>query len=242
MKHTFSIIAGLLVATVMNAANTANVTLTLTGTGGSEASQLKLRIDPDVNEATTAAWFPNTENTGTVNLYAEINGEKYSQYKYNNLTNAPLVVVTNRRDAAQQHYTITFAVFANTEVLYLTDLAVDKNNPIAITNGGTYEFDVNTTLHPDYVAGTNYVVKNRFVINYARQVDEGELNLCFQYGILTIVNNPYLGNIVVKDENGVTKVDAESTNTPQEINLTALPAGQYSVEFNNGERKYYIVK
>lgn len=240
MKYTFSIIAGLLVASVMYAANTANVTLTLTGNGGSEASQLKLRIDPDVTEATTATWFPNTESTGTVNLYAEIGGEKYSQYKYKSLTNTPLVVVTNRREAAQQHYTITFAVFANTEVLYLTDMAVDKDNPIAITNGGTYEFDVNTTLHPDYVAGTNYVVKDRFVINYARIPDTGDLALCFQYGKLTINNNPYLTNIVIKDEEGDTKMDVESANTPQEIDLSALAAGQYTVEI--GTEKFIILK
>ena len=37
----------------------------------------------------------------------------------------------------------------------------------AITNGATYEFEVNTTLHADYVEGTNYVIANRFFINHA---------------------------------------------------------------------------
>ena len=51
-----------------------------------------------------------------------------------------------------------------TDGLTLFDRATGIATPI--THNGTYEFDVNTTLHPDFVAGTNYTVKERFYINY----------------------------------------------------------------------------
>lgn len=168
MKKIVTFIMGLVAFATLNAANTANVTLTLTANGGTEASQVKLRLDPSVTAPTYASWFQNLEAVGTVNIYAKIGAEKYSQYKYNTLTNVPLEVVANRRAASLQHYTITFSVAVNTETLYLTDLVLDPNNenPIAIVDGQSYEFDVNTTLHPSYVAGQNFTIADRFVINY----------------------------------------------------------------------------
>lgn len=168
MKKIVSFIMGLVAFATLNAANTANVTLTLTANGGTEASQVKLRLDPSVTAPTYASWFQNLEAVGTVNIYAKIGAEKYSQYKYNTLTNVPLEVVTNRRAASMQHYTITFSVLVNTETLYLTDLLLDPNNehPIAIVDGESYGFDVNTTLHPSYVEGSNFVIADRFIINY----------------------------------------------------------------------------
>jgi len=168
MKKIVTFILGLVAFTTLNAANTANVTLTLSANGGTEASNVKLRLDPSVTSVSGASWFQNLEAEGTVNIYAKVGANKYSQYKYNTLTNVPLEVVTNRRAATLQHYTITFSVLVDTETLYLTDLVLDPNNenPIAIVDGQSYEFDVNTTLHPNYVAGSNYVVEDRFIINY----------------------------------------------------------------------------
>ena len=168
MKKIVTFIMGLVAFSTLNAANTANVTLTLSANGGTEASQVKLRLDPSVTAPTYASWFQNLEAVGTVNIYAKVGAEKYSQYKYNTLTNVPLEVVTNRRAASLQHYTITFSVLVNTETLYLTDLLLDPNNehPIAIVDGESYGFDVNTTLHPSYVEGSNFVIADRFVINY----------------------------------------------------------------------------
>lgn len=166
MKKILSVILGLVAMTSLYAANTEVARLTLTGQGGVENSYITLRVDPTVTTAQTGAFFQNTDLDGNVNIYIKDGANKYSSYKKDDLTNLPLVIITNRRDAADQHYTITFNVPTSTVGLKLYDLAVAPTTPIDITNGDTYEFDVNTTLHPDYVAGTNYTINNRFVINY----------------------------------------------------------------------------
>lgn len=164
MKKILTVILGLAAITSLYAANTEVARLTLTGQGGVENSYITLRVDPTVTTAQTGAFFQNTDLDGNVNLYISNNTEKYSSYKKDNLTNLPLEVITNRRAAANQHYTITFNVPTSTVGLKLKDLKTGDN--VDIVNNGTYEFDVNTTLHSDYVEGTNYVVKDRFVINY----------------------------------------------------------------------------
>lgn len=166
MKKVFSFIMGLVAMTSLQAANTEVARLTLTGQGGTEASYITLRVDPDVTTAQTGAYFENTDLTGNVNIYVLDGATKLSSYKKDDLTNLHLGILTNRRDAADQHYTITFNVPTSTVGLKLYDLAVDPTTPIDITNGDTYEFEVNTTLHPDFVAGTNYTINDRFVINY----------------------------------------------------------------------------
>ena len=152
--------------TSLQAANTEVARLTLTGQGGTEASYITLRVDPDVTTAQTGAYFENTDLTGNVNIYVLDGATKLSSYKKDDLTNLHLGIITNRRDAADQHYTISFNVPTSTVGLKLYDLVVDPTTPIDIANGDTYEFDVNTTLHPDFVAGTNYTINDRFIINY----------------------------------------------------------------------------
>jgi len=172
MKKVFSFIMGLVAMTSLYAANTEVARLTLTGQGGVENSYITLRVDPTVTTAQTGAYFQNTDLDGNVNLYISNNTEKYSSYKKDDLTNLPLEVITNRRAAANQHYTITFNVPTSTVGLKLKDLKTGDN--VDIVNNGTYEFDVNTTLHPDYVEGTNYVIKDRFVINYTYVIMKGD--------------------------------------------------------------------
>lgn len=164
MKKILTVILGLVAITSLYAANTEVARLTLTGQGGVENSYITLRVDPTVTTAQTGAFFQNTDLDGNVNLYISNNTEKYSSYKKDNLTNLPLEVITNRREAANQHYTITFNVPTSTVGLKLKDLKTGDN--VDIVNNGTYEFDVNTTLHPNYVEGTNYVISGRFVINF----------------------------------------------------------------------------
>lgn len=164
MKKILSVILGLVAMTSLYAANTEVARLTLTGQGGVENSYITLRVDPTVTTAQTGAFFQNTDLDGNVNLYIVQNSDKYSSFKKDDLTNLPLEVITNRRAAANQHYTITFNVPTSTVGLKLKDLKTGDN--VDIVNNTSYEFDVNTTLHPDYVEGTNYVISGRFVINY----------------------------------------------------------------------------
>lgn len=164
MKKIFSFAMGLLAMTTLQAANTEVARLTLTGQGGTESSNVTLRVDPAVSTAQTTSFFGATDEIGQVNIYAIEGTATYSAYKKDNLSKLELQIITNRRDAADQHYTLTFNVPTLTDGLTLFDRATGTATPI--THNGTYEFDVNTTLHPDFVAGTNYTVKERFYINY----------------------------------------------------------------------------
>lgn len=199
--------------TSLQAANTEVARLTLTGQGGTEASYITLRVDPAVTTAETGAYFENTDLTGNVNIYVQDGANKWSSYKKNDLANLPLGIITNRRAVADQHYTITFNVPTSTAGLKLYDMVANPGNPIDITNGGTYEFDVNTTLHPDYVAGSNYVIANRFVINYVPNP-----SLCFNYNVLEVLDHAG-ESLVVKQ--GDTEI----------ANVAALPAA-YQLDLN----------
>lgn len=239
MKKVLSIICALATMCAVHAANTEVARLTLTGQGSNASSYITLRVDPTVMSAETSSYFQNTELTENVNIYIAVGSDKYSSYKLNEIKNLPIAIVTNRQAAADQHYTITFNVPTINEGFKITDLR-DNNRTVNITNGGTFEFDVNATTDPEYVAGTNYVVANRFVINYERHADSGELEICHKDNKLELLNNPYTENIVVKDAEGNKVKDVPSTNTPQYIDLSDLPAGQYTVELNDGNRKFVI--
>lgn len=107
---------------------------------------------------------------------------------------------------------------------------------------------------PDYVFRVdadqlNTTVNNRFLINYAFEPDEGELNICFNEkgtNILEIKNNPYTGKIAIKNAAGedVLRSPYQPLKTPQEIDLSSLPAGRYTVILtkDDEEKKLIIVK
>lgn len=164
MKKIFSFVLGLFAVTALQAANTEVARITITGQGGTEASNVTLRVDPSVAEDQISSFLGATDETGQVNIYAIKGTEKYSVIKSNKFENLELQVITNRRAASLQHYTLSFNVPTINEGLSLYDRKTGtKTN---ITNGGSYEFDVNTTLHSDYVEGTNYTIADRFIINY----------------------------------------------------------------------------
>ncbi len=199
----------------LQAANTEVARLTLTGQGGTEASYITLRLDPTVSTAETSSFFENTDLTGNVNLYVLNNTDRYSSYKKNDLTDLSIGMITNRRAAADQHYTLTFKVTTMTEGLKLLDRVTGVVTPI--TDNGTYEFDVNTTLHPDFVAGTNYVIKDRFVINGTPVAE----SLCFNNNILEV--NGYTGKSLV-----IKQGTSEIVNIPSLPAMKAIPLGAYT--------------
>ena len=181
MKKLFSIVVALLAITAAQAANTEVVLISLTGQGGSEASNVVLRVDPSISADETSSYFGVSDEVGQVNIYALKGASQYSAIKSSAISELELQVITNRRAAANQHYTLTFNVPTLTEGLTLYDSKTGEYK--AITNGATYEFEVNTTLHADYVEGTNYVVANRFFINHAAPAVPG---ICNNYDKLQI--------------------------------------------------------
>lgn len=236
MKRLFSAIIALVAVISLQAANTEVARLTLTADGSPAASNITVRVDPTVMVAETGSYFENTELAENVNIYVTAGGSNYSSYKLNEIVNLHIAILTNRRPAANQLYTLTFNVPTINEGLKLKDLKTgDERN---IVNGDTYEFEVNTTLHPTYVEGTNFRIEDRFVINY-EPVDPSVLDVCFNKqakNLLKINANPWSdGRIVICDKNDVQVGDVH-LGTETDIDLTAL------TPVSEEAKQRYIVK
>ena len=225
MNKFISIIIAFAAIATMQAVNTEVARLTLTGQGSAASSDVTVRVDPSVSVAETSSFFKDVEYDEHVNIYVRLGAaddQKYSSYKRNDVSSLPIAFITNRTSASNQHYTITFNVPTRTEGLKLFDSHAEK--VVDIIHGATYEFDVNTTLEPGYVEGTNYEVVDRFFINVP--VDAGNLETCFTGTELQITNNPYYGKIVVKDGGGTTK--------------ETFAYGTTSIDFNKKVDESYI--
>lgn len=227
MKKIFSFVMGLFAVTALQAANTEVARITVIGQGGTEASNVTLRVDPTISEDATTSFFGVTDEVGQVNIYAIKGTEKYSVIKSAEFENLELQVITNRRAAANQHYTLSFNVPTSTNGLTLYDRKTGTTTNI--TNGGSYEFDVNTTLHTDYVEGTNYTIVDRFIINYVAPAPLVK-DICFKYNKLELTK--YDGATVEVFADGaataaLTKVVAGDAQF--DIDLSALASGKYKV-------------
>lgn len=112
----------------------------------------------------------NTHNYG---VYAVYGGNNYSEVyaSESSMKNIPLVVVTSREAAANQKYSFYFDWdndSENTGTITITDLRpkapLTAPHTITITKGGEYAFELGA--EDAFVAGSNCVIADRFVINY----------------------------------------------------------------------------
>lgn len=156
--------------------------------------------------------FMNSGLPQNLNVYAlndSVHQGRLSTLATTNLDGQHLGLAANQ---VATNYTFTFSnvtMEAGSE-LYLYDM--QKGTKQMIAENGTYSFEV-------ALADT---VETRFMLARALIPDEGELEICHQYGQLTINNNPYTTNIVVKDEEGQVVLDKIAMPTPQVINLASL--------------------
>lgn len=229
MKKTL-LFAIALFSVIAVSAQTAAVNIKLTAQNGGSSS---VTIVSGIT-GMRSTYVPSLVNTNNVGLYAEEAGTKYSTYTDNTLANVPLGFYTDANPLAAQNYTVNFALVGgaamNTETLTFTDLMTGNTFNINSTTPD-YNFSVTMANTPSYVAGTHYNVADRFMINYGGYTpDAGTLALCHQYGKLTINNNPYTTNIVIKDDKDVIVKNVAPMNTPQVIDLAGLAAGRYTVE------------
>lgn len=163
MKKIFSFIAGIVAAMTLQAASyTEAVQITMSGTGGTESQKLTLIVDQDQATVATNPNIASTYEVGQVNIYVANGSYKYDEYVANAISNLPLTIVTNRRDAS---YTFTFNAPIITDGLTLTDLRSNEGvKTIAITHNGSYTFTVGEA--DGYEANKNITIADRFVINY----------------------------------------------------------------------------
>ena len=190
MKKIFSFIVGLVAVTTLQAANyTEAARITMSCAGGSETQQLDLIVDADQATPATDPNLASTYEVGQVNLYIGDANAPKSSYTANAISNLPIVVVTNRRDAS---YTFTFNVPIATDGLVLTDLRSNEGvKAIPMTNGDSYTFSV--AGEANYAANTNVVIADRFVINYQAPAPQYETSLTLNaYGWATFSYNKVL--------------------------------------------------
>lgn len=119
-----------------------------------------------------------------------------------------------KTNSTETDYKFVFtALYPTNKEVKIIDLEMDSI--ITIAKNATYAF----------TAATGQTLTNRFQFYVPFSGDEGELDVCYQYGDLTINNNPYTTNIVVKDMADNIVIDKMARNTPQVIDLSSLEKG-----------------
>ena len=166
MKKILSLYVATLAAITMTAQDIA-VNIKLVAQSGGE-STLLLASGNGVSSADNATLVAPLANTDNVAIYVP-DGERYSIYATDgSFVNQPIAFITDRMGAEVQSYTLHFEDVlggAGTGALTIKDLVT--GNLQTIVDGETYgPFFVNSTNAPGYVAGTNTVIGNRFIINY----------------------------------------------------------------------------
>lgn len=233
MKKMFISVVALAVSMLAMATETAYVRIRLAGESGL-SSVVRLTEDDARNSSFEDTYDTDKmmllSNPRSVLLYGLVGTHYCEDVKTNDLHNLAIGFTTN--DKIDLNYTITFENVSGRE-LKLYDMVTGDVTVIAGAN--SYNFSITE----EQKAAGNVQILDRFVIDYQRELDD-ELEICHKDNKLELHKNPYAENIVVKDAEGNIVKNVPSTNTPQYIDLSDLPAGQYTVELNDGNRKFVI--
>lgn len=231
-------IVGLMLITITASAQTSRSTITLTSTGHTTTEKnVSFRIRSTFSDAFDNGYDSSNGNPGE-GIYILHDGKEWTSWASNAYSPNLVLAFTSWEDT---QYTLTFSNFTGTETYEVYDVIADQT---ILVNASTPAYTFTITD-----AEKNKVIKNRFLINYAFEPDEGELNICFNEkgtNILEIKNNPYTGKIAIKNAAGedVLRSPYQPLKTPQEIDLSSLPAGRYTVILtkDDEEKKLIIVK
>lgn len=208
------------------------VQLTATSANNTVGDKVNLLVGSDFttdfdNDYDKSKKMGSAESPTVINFYAYCAGWLEVSPKYASSAAEPvaegLPFVFESNDLDEQ-YTITFSIKQGTPNWYFYDAQLDSAT--LIKDGGKYVFTQDKSKTDN----------ERFRI-YAPSVDS--LVVCHEDDQLVIYSNPYTTNIVVKNDGDIV-VNQAPTITPQYISLESLDAGRYTVEFNNGEKKYII--
>lgn len=204
----------LVLAATVNAfaiTTTGKAQVTLTSKSGYTCKMTLLQADElNANMDATYSAEINMESR-PVALYVMYNGVNYQSFAAKTLGEVKFGLKTN----ADTEYTLTVANAAG--ALMLKDAVTGKT--IKLVNGATYTF----------TAEANKTITDRFALTTTVPYE-----ICHRYGALQITGYPEsAANVVVKDEAGVeVKNVAITDHVYQEIDLTGLAAGHYTVEAN----------
>lgn len=165
----------------------------------------------DVNESTKMM------NTGSnVNIYAVAPYGNMSSLKTNALIGTKLAIQTN----SQTDYTLSFD-YLKGETLYLKDNVTGVVVPVTSTQ--TYAF----------TAAAKTTIADRF--EFVAAPVGGVYEICYRNGKLQLSNYPVAtntDNIIIRDDAGTLVKSVSPVAGYQEIDLSDLSAGHYTVEAN----------
>ncbi len=233
MKKMIISVMALAVSMMAMATESAYVRIRLTGESGLNSVVRITKDDArsaDFEDGYDSDKMKMLSNSRSVLLFGILASHDCEDVVTNDLTNLALGFTTNQVD---QNYTLAFENFSG-ETMEFYDLVADTHFTI---NASTPAYNFSVTA----AEVGRKEIRDRFVINYVAPV-EPEFEICFRDNKLQISNNPYAENIVVKDENGDAVKDVAPVTPYQEIDLSALAAGRYTVELAGGARKFVIVK
>lgn len=180
----------------------------------------------DVSGCLSDGNYTELGDPGTKNwAYAIFKGEKYKKLYIKNLKNIPLGIKT----IGVTNYTLQFTTYSYPVEVVIYDKQADHY--IYTKTETSYAFSIDDSQ-------TNSYIEDRFVIFYDPDV---ELNICFTDNKLLLNDNPYGGNIEVRNSAGDEVLDSPYEACTAEIDFSALAAGLYTVVID-GDKKYVVNK
>ena len=216
MKKSILMIVAIFASVAMSAQTiTASGTITMKGvpSGTSDVLEIYQITEAHANSFDNgwdATKMMNTLLSTSVNIYAQTSYGKLSIVALPDIAGLPLPIITNETE--------TSYVFSFTDVdgdIKIEDMELDSIHPMS---KGNYAFTAESGKK---------TIANRFRIYKPFTPDAGELEVCVYFSSIEIKNNPYTGDIVVKDLEGNVVLTKVARTTPQTISLEGLAAGHY---------------
>lgn len=223
------------VAGTMLATETAYVGMKLTGETTASATNFKIRLTED--DAYTHGYDDgadaeilslNPSNSQSVFLFAMVDTKRCSSIYDNLVKDLHVGFQTNRVD---NKYSITFTTVEGRKLKFYD--AANDSTFLITSNNQVYSFEVNASNYPAYVAGTNMLIEDRFIIEpvFAFQV-------CAYKDYVEITGNEGTDNIVITNMAGDTVVNVAPKMGVQTIDLSGKDAGHYVLTVNGTDYEF----
>ena len=221
-KIMVMLLSAVVAVNAMAVTYTAKAQVTLTSESG-YSFELMLSESAEYGALTGSVMYEG-EGLPYVALYVINGSDKLQIAKAADLRGAKVGLKTD----AKTNYTIAVSSVAGSETLYLHDATEKKD--YALTEGAVYNI----------TATASTTDETRFSL---RKLADA-LDVCFKNNKIEINGNPFDEEIVVKDAKGDHITGSPFSASTPLIDMTSIGAAgdRFTVEFNNGARKFVIVK
>lgn len=136
--------------------------------------------------------------------------------------------ISIKTDNVDTEYRFVFdALYPDTKEIRIIDHELDSI--VKVVKNAEYKF----TAQP------NKTYANRFQFYEEFHGDEGDLAVCVYFDNISINNNPYTTDIVIKDAEGNVVLTKVARATPQVISLEELASGHYFLEIGTESFEFF---